>query len=536
MRGDNAQNRYGTSQYATEAELEAAGLFEQHPHSIFVGFFNGRPVYFHGPSGMVCTAGARAGKMKDFLSYNILTGTCLQSLIMLDLKGEGAAISRDQTADGKFCGYWNPAALHDLPQDRINPLDYMTISSPTLVSDIKVFWENMIAASGSGHHAYFEGRAREIGEGIGLALVELLGTLTFPALKEAIDLIPAGGDQWLDFAFHMSRSTFPLVRRVEAEIAASRSETGSGFQGILGELLRAVANLSDPILLASVSPPYTMSLADLVKDDQAWQLYLMPPAEFVGAWAPVLKSFFVGAMLYKSRATAANRITFFLDECGQLGGTSGFPLVPRLFTYGAGIGVQPVAVFQSNRQMRGLGPDAESLILSSAACKLMFALRDIESATDCSKMLGSQSLAYDDRLAQQRANHARNEALRSLIDGGDPLQAALAVSQQGFEAQHQAKQHRQLQLPEEVMNMASDRAILFHEDVAFPIEMDREPYWVQRRLAGRFQPNPYHPPLDRVRVMTRWGMRTRHVITEPVPARFEHYPQYRDGMWSRVKM
>jgi type IV secretion system protein VirD4 len=535
MRGENEANRFGSSRFATEAELEAAGLFKQHPHSIFIGFFYGRPVYFHGPSGMVCTAGARAGKMKDFLSYNILSGTCLQSLIMLDLKGEGAAISRDQTADNKYCGYWNPAALHDLPQDRINPLDYMTLSSPTLVSDMKVFWENMIAMSGAGNAGFFQGRAREYGEAIGLAVVEIMGELSFPALYDALTFLPAGGDQWLDIAFQMSRSRFPQCRQVEAEIVTSRDDTTGGFRGIIGELLRSVACLSDPILMQSVSPPYTMSLSDITSSDQAWQLYLMPPAEFVGAWSPVLKSFFVGAMLLKSRAPSAQRITFFLDECGQLAGETGFPLVPKLFTYGAGIGVQPVAVFQSNRQMRGLGKDAESLILSSAAAKLMFALRDIESATDCSKMLGAQTLIYDDKLAQERARHARNEALRSLFDGGDALQAGFALSHQGFEAEHQTKQQRRLRLPEEVMALPSDRAYYFHEDVPFPIELERRAYWTSRDLAGRFQANPYHPPFDQVSVQTRWGQRTRRVITEPVPTRFAHMPQYRGGMWSRVE-
>ena len=91
-------------------------------------------------------------------------------------------------------------------------------------------------------------------------------------------------------------------------------------------------------------------------------------------------------------------------------------------------------------------------------------------------------------------------------------------------------------LPEEVMNLGSDRAVFLHEDVKYPILLDRKPYWTQRHLAGLYLPNSYHPPLDRVTVQTRWGQRTRRVITEQVPERFAHLPQYRDGVWSRVEM
>lgn len=538
-RGDNAANRFGSSRFANEEELEAAGLFEQRPHSIFMGFFNGRPVYFHGPAGACVTAGGRSGKLTNFLAYNILSGTCLHSLLVLDPKAEAAYISQDQTQDGKFCAYWNPCGLHGLPQDSINFVGHLTIDSPTLVSDMKVLWENMIAKGRSKDSDYFIGRGREFGEAISLAIVELTGVLTFPALYEAINLIPGGGDQWLDFAFHMSRSQFPIVRSVEAEIANSRDDVGNGFKGILGELMRSVVSLSDPLLMKSVSPPFTMDMADMVSGDQAWQVYLCPPAEFISAWSSVIKSAFVSAMLLKSRAPAARRITFFIDECGQLvsGEAGGFPMIPRLFSYGAGVGIQPVIILQSNVQMNDLAPGAKEIIQSSSGATMMFAMRgDWASAQDCARRLGTQTLTYDDPLAQQRAVHGRNQALQSLISGGDPLQAGLALAQHGFEEVHQTKQHRELRTGDEIMNMPPDRAYLFHEDVEFPIELERGPYWFERKLAGRFHPNPYHPPIDSVHVRTFWGMRTRKVVIEPVPQRYAHYPQYRNGLWSRVKM
>lgn len=532
---NNARDRFGSAHFATKKEMERAGLFDQEPHSIFLGFFEGRPVYHSGPGGMTCTAGARAGKMRDWAAFNLLPGTCLQTLVMLDPKGEGAYLSQDQTPDGKYCAYWNPPRLHGMAQDRMNPVDFVSLDSPSLVSDTKMLFESLIPMSGSRDGGYFEGRGREWGEGLALTCTELRGTLTLPDLYEAINLIPAGGDAWLDFAYRMHTSRFPLARRVEAEIANGLKDPTGGFRGILGELLKAVSCLSDPALMASVSPPYTFSLADTVKNDQAWQVYLMPPAEFLSAWAPVIKTIFTAAMIYKSRHPAAPRQTWFMDECGQLAGgpSGGFELVPRMFSYGAGIGCQPVAVFQTSAQMHNLGPQAKEIITSSAACRLHFAVRDLESATDVSRMMGNQTLSYDDELAQSRARLTRKQALQRLLEGEDPIHVGLELAQAGKESVHRTKQHRALMTPEEVMTLGDNEALLFIDGLSGPALLNRRPYWTMPGLKAH--PNPFHPPLDQTRVMTRRGLETRRVIQEPVPARFAHYPQYREGLWSRVE-
>ncbi|WP_222869469.1 hypothetical protein [Roseobacter fucihabitans] len=55
-----------------------------------------------------------------------------------------------------------------------------------------------------------------------------------------------------------------------------------------------------------------------------------------------------------------------------------------------------------------------------------------------------------------------------------------------------------------------------------PIYAERESYLRQLWMAGRFHPNPLHPPLDRVNIMTPSGEITLPVIVEPVPEAFAH--------------
>ena len=529
----NEIDRFGSATFADFAELRFAGMFKQKPGSLLIGFFGKRPLWYDGMGGLLLIAGARGGKLRDVLAYNICAGiNACGSMVILDIKGELAAISQDQTPDRKFCIYWNPSKQHGLPSHRINPVDYIRKCSPTLVSDVKVFCENMIPLSGSANAQYFERRGREFLEGIILTLVNLEGVLSLPSLYRVINLIPSGSDAWLDFAFEMSEAGFEVSSRIETEIAEGNKSDGSGYRGILGEIFKAFAPLSDPALMRSISPPYDFSLSDLCKSDQAYQLYLMCPAEFIGPWSPMIKALFVAGMIYKARSPMAPQQTWLLDECAQLGG---FPLITKLYSYGAGIGIRPWAVFQSLYQMNAIGPNAENIITASAALRSYFAVRDLETAQSLSRMLGAQTLEYDDGRRQAEASHAKQKMLQSLLNGnGDPLSAGLAYAHLKQEAHRRTKQHRLLRTPDEVLNMPPGKQFIFCDGLAHPIYADRKPYYEQRFMAGRFHPNPYHPPLNAVRVKGWLGHRWRRVITESVPQAFAHYPQYANGTWSRI--
>lgn len=525
---DNEQFRYGSARFASEAEVERAGMFRKGPDSLFVGLLNGRPLYYSGPGGLITTAAARSGKLATVLAYNSCQGGYDGTSIYLDPKGEIAAISRPQT---KPSFYWNPCRLHGLPYHRINPVDYIRKDSPSLVRDVKVFCENMIRQSGSVNSDYFEGRAREYLEALVLTIVNVDGVLTLPRLYHVLMLIPAGGDAWLDWAFEMTEAGFTIASAVEGEIAAARGHDSGGFRGTLGELLRSFAPLSDPVLMESVSPPYSMSLADLC-GDVPYNFFLMPPAECLKIWGGIMKAILVAAMIYKSRASSAPRQTWFLDEVGQLGS---FPLLTMLFTYGAGVGARPWAFFQSAEQKKAIGPNADTIMASSAGLRQYFAVRDDVSAARLSRQLGAQTLEYDDARQQAAARLASEEALQQLLHGGDPVHAAVALAHHGEMETHRSQQQRWLRTMDEVIGTPNDRQYIFADGLSHPIYAERAPYWEQRFMAGRFHPNPFHPPHGRVRVKTMFGNDWRRIVTERVPAHLAHLPQYADGYWSYVE-
>ncbi len=529
----NTDYPFGSARFAEPEEIARTGLFTREPHSLLVGFIGNRPLWYSDMGGAICVAGGRSGKLRDLIAYNICAGIHSPTMLILDIKGgELAAISQNQTPDSKFNIYWNPTGLHGLPASRINPPGHLHIQSSTLVSDMKVFCENQISATGSPQGKFFEGRAREFLEGIGLTLVRLNGVLMYPDLYHTLNLLVAGGEAWLDFAFEMKESGFAIARRIEEEIAEARDDSSGGWRGILGELLRSFACLSDPVLLESVSPPFDFSLSQLCESDQTYQLYLMPPADFVEAWSAVIKSFFVGARIYKARAPSAPRQTWLLDECGQLDG--GFPLAVKLFTRDAGTGIRPWAFFQSANQMKALGPNADTIIPASAALQSYFGIRDLETASTLSSMVGNETLPYVDEHRREVARHAQISAVQALLQGGNPIRAGFEIAHQARMARLPVLKQRRLREPNELLGLPPGKQIIFADGLAHPILADRIPYYAHPAMAGRYHPNPFFPPEDRVQVMTRHGPQWRSVITEPVPRAFAHYPQYQDGTWSRI--
>ncbi|MDF1722140.1 MAG: type IV secretory system conjugative DNA transfer family protein [Minwuia sp.] len=529
----NAFHPFGSSRVAEPKEIARGGLFTRDANSLLVGFIGNQPIWYSDLGGVVSIAGPRSGKGRDLLIYNCCQGIHPETMLLLDIKGgELAAVSQNQTGDRKFCIYWNALGVNGLPSHRINPLDYLNNENPSLVSDLKTFLENAMPPSGSANSVYFEGRARELTEGIVLTLVRLNGVLSYPDLYRVINALIIGGDAWLDFAFEMNESGYDIAVRVEEEIAAARQDSSGGFKGILGEITRAFACLFDPVLLESLSPPYDFSFADLCRSDQTYNVYLMPDANHVEAWSAVIKSMFVAAQIYKSRAPSAPRQTWLLDELGQLGK---FPLAVKAFTRDAGTGIRPWGVFQSVKQMKAIAPDGDSLLLASAAVQTWFGVRDEGTASLLSRMMGNETLRYDNDERIEAARHARAAAVQRIMGGSNPFAAAADIAHQARLARIPNVVGRALRTTSEILGMPDNKMVVMADGVSHPIWADRYPYYDLPQMAGRYHPNPYFPPGDAVRVRTRSGGHAwRPVITAPVPPRFAHYPQYRDGTWSYI--
>lgn len=527
----NEYFRFGSASWSSHDDLRRAGLLGS--HGLHVGYEGDAPLHLDTDAPSITIAGAGAGKMRDLLALAV-SGNASARNFVLDPRGEIAAVTMPSFALHRAHVYcWNPCGIAGLPQHRCNPLDILDLANPRFHADCKFIAESLIPLSGSSSGHYFELRAREWVENLLKALVEQNGSVSFPDLFRAVNVIETDPQRWADLLEFMSQSSMESVRRTGAEMIAKQQDSPKEFGSILGELYAHLNFLDDPMLQASLEQP-DFSLGELCNPHRPATLFANVPIEYVTLWGSALRVLFTVAMLYKSRAPHAPRLTMIVDEAGQLGR---FEALLRAFTFGRGAGVRAWALFQDTGQItRNFGQPALQGFLGSAALRQFFGVRDFETAAMISSMLGNETLEYDDNLRQAEAQRSKFSAAMRVMNGEDPFQAMYDVRHFESASWSRTKQARPLMTPDEILAMPEDRQILFISGKSLkPIYAERHPYFTRAERAGEFLPNPYHPPFDSVVIPTRRGARKARVICEPVPAAFAHLPQYQGGLWSYVE-
>ena len=528
---DNEAKRFGSAAWASERDIVSAGLLDA--NGLQIGYHGNTPMRLETDAPRLTIAGAGAGKMRDLLSMAV-AGAAGSRNFILDPRGEIACVTMVNFAMAGAHAYcWNPMGLHNLPQHAIQPLDILKLKSPHFHADCKFILESLIPTSGSSSGKYFELRAREWGEAFVKMLVERDGSVSFPSLYRTINAIESNTGAWPDILECMLASNMESVRRCAGEMLAKQQDSAREFGAIVGELYAYLNFLDDPMLQRALENPRA-SLAATCNPQQAATWFINVPIEYVAIWAPVLRTMFTVQMLYKSRHPSSPPINMIIDEAGQLGS---FDALLRAYTFGRGAGVRAWALFQDAGQItRNFGPTGLQGFMGSAALRQFFGVRDYQTAQLVSSMLGQETLEYDDTLRQSQARRAKQQAAMSVLSGGDPFAAAQGLRLHAFEETHRTKQARLLMTSDEILAMPEDRQICFLSGHSLgPILGHKYPYYARPEFAGRFLPNPFHPPLDRVSIPRRWGGGTARIITEPVPRKYAQFPQYDAGTWSYVQ-
>jgi len=527
----NEEHRFGSAGFADEADIRAGGLLK--PGGPQIGYWHDRPLYLEGDAPLITIGGAGSGKLRDLLSF-VVCGSPGQRMVALDPRGELGAISHHvHGAYGDHAYFWNPLGLLGLPRHACNPLDILDEASANFHADCKFIAESLIPLTGASNGRYFELRAREYLESLIKSLVERFGRASLPGLVAVLNVIEANPAAWADHLEAMLGSVHDGVRRTAGEMLAKQQDSPKEFGAILGEIYAHLNFLDDPVLLDALEDG-DLSLSKLIDPVQPAKVFLNIPAEYLSLWSPLIRLFFTVTMLYKSRAPQARRVMLLVDEAGQLGK---FEALLRAFTYGRGAGLRAWAIFQDVGQItRHYGAPALQGFLGSAQLRQFFGVRDYETAKLVSDMLGTETLTYDDPLQQEGARRKKLEAIQRFMGGGDPFASGFDVAHYGASAKHRTKQARQLMTPDEILHLPEDRQVLFIAGKNLkPVLANKYPYFTRPEMAGRYLPNPYHPPGDRVRVASRLGSRWARVVSAPVPHSLRAFPQYQDGLMQKVE-
>lgn len=524
----NEEHRFGSAAWATKADLRAAGMLSK--RGLQIGYWKNKPIQLEGDAPMITIGGAGSGKLRDLLAYTVCNSPG-QRMAVLDPRGElGAISSHVHAANGDYAYYWNPMGLCGLPSHRCNPLDILKPKSPNFHADCKFIAESLIEITGSGKNNYFDQRAREWVENLLKSIVEATGYVTLADLHDVVGVIESDAQRWATHAEIMLNSSHRSVRRVGSEMLVKQKSSPREFGSIMGTLYAGLNFLDDPNLLPALGNP-EFSLSALTDPAQPCKLFINVPAEYLSIWSPLIRLFFTVTMLYKSRAPEAPRVLLLVDEAGQLGR---FEALLRAFTFGRGAGIRAWAIFQDTGQIvRNFGAPALQGFLGSAQMRQFFGVRDYDTARLVSNMLGEETLEYNDERQQDEARRQKREAFRKMFsEDSDPFEAARDYAHFQREEERRTKQSRHLMTPDEILALPEDRQILFvsGKDLK-PIYGWKHPYFERREMAGKYLPNPYHPPVDQVRIKGLFRRRWVKVVSEAVPERFAAFPQHKDGTW-----
>lgn len=495
-----------------------------------IGFANGEPLRWNGEGAVLCVAPPRAGKFTGFQAYNCLaTGLSQSNKIFLSPKMEEGVVGFNQTAELRRSHFVSTTARYGLPMHTVNPVGHIHDLSPTLEDDIQVFCKDALPETG-GQNKYFDLTAQRVVEGLSLTIAEWDGELTLPTLYDGVNLIMGDEGAWEHFAKHMRASRFDKARAVEGEIAKGLSSSSNGFYGVISEVQNALSAMSVSNVRRAFSPSYSLDLEEWVNTPNS-NLYLGPEAEFIKSQKLIWRTLISTIATLKRRNPNAPPIDLYIDETVLF---APFPLIGELVNFAPSYGVRIIIITQSLRQLDQLFEHGREIITGGVSVQIYIGGgHDIDSARTLSEQLGSQTLYYNDTLKQSQAALQAKRANDAILRGADPFAAGAQIAHYEREARHRSQMSRRMMNPDEIINIAKNNGVIVGAGLEHPIWGQFPPYFEQWGLAGHFNPSPFFPPADRIKVKAMIGHKWRPVHRGAPPEGMEDYPQFQnhDHVW-----
>lgn len=526
---ESANNPHGEARFATREEIRAAGLFGKHGAEF--GFCEGRILRHFNRAGMKITGGAGSGKTSQMALPIIMGGGLV--VVILDFKnGEITRVIEPHCALMGIPLYTvDPYSVTDFPKLKISLLSNLKASSSRLVPDVQRFWNALLPNASK--EPFFEESGRRFGGAITHGDVALNGSTSFQRIAELVAMLRGSFEAWSEWAEMAAPRMIPDFASTFGEIKDMYSGSPKTFDGITAGMRNALAFMGDPNLQETLVDDRAADFSlDVLTQGGPVIVSMIIPEGLVEVLAPMLRNFISSVRTEKQQRPDVEPVLVLMDEASRLGS---FEELKQMFSMGRGEGVTPVVFYQDDGQIEhNLGPTGRTSLEANAAISIDLGagIRDFQTAQNRSLALGFQTIEVDDPLIQSRAESEARAIKRDVfLNGADPLDAATRLSQLRYEAGHRTKMRKALLTPDQLLNMANDQMLVQARLYGVrPFIAEKRPYFLQRRFAGRYFPNPNEErDLNSVRIRTLWGMRRRKIITAPLPAHLSHLPQYAGG-------
>lgn len=456
-----ALTSHGSARWATPEEGAALALARGAGHGGLFGLLVGREaagrrrlLAYDGPAHLITIAPTRSGKGVGTVLPNLLLAR--RSILCIDPKGENARISA--RARRRFGPVWvlDPFGVSGQPGARYDPLAVLDPASLDLAEDAATLADALVHdPPGQAGDAHWNEEAKALIAGL------LLHTLTIQpperrrlaALRDTLTLPPARFQALLAEMAASPAAGGLVARAANRQLGKSDREAA----GVLSSAQRHTHFLDGPRIIAA------MDGADFRFEDLragVASVFLVLPPDRLDTYARWLRLLVAQAIQHLARVatqtpnpqaeplssgTAKSTgsrppVLFLLDEFAALGRLDP---VERAIGLMAGLGLQLWPILQDLHQLRATYGQRAGTFLSNAGLVQVASPADLETAQWLSRVLGSETVAYE----TASASHSQPTA----FSGGQ------ASDSEGTST-HLAS--RPLLTPDEAMRLRPDRQVL----------------------------------------------------------------------------
>lgn len=455
---------HGAARWASGAEIAQAGLRAR--QGIVLGWNGGRLLTFGGPEHVMLHAPTRTGKGVGVVIPNLLTWP--DSVVVLDVKRENwEATAGFRAAHGQQVILFDPLDSQGRTA-RFNPLGHIDRSDPIAILDelqklavmlfptphnADPFWAEAACTGLIGVGAYVA-ETPELPFSLGAVYAEL--TRGDPRTR-----LPAVVGARVD-------AGRPLSDGCTAALADFCSASENTFASIK-QTITARMNLWLNPRVCAATDASDFDLRDL--RSKRMSLYLGVSPDNMARVAPLYNLLLQQLVDLNTRERPSPdkhpvQVLMVMDEFARLGHAS---VIAHGFSYVAGYGLRLLPVLQSPAQLRAeYGPDLAEEIMANCGLEIAFAPKELKVAQDLSERLGYWTY------------QGRSRSRPSGLSGGHR-----SVSE--------SDQRRALMMPQELIQMPSDRLIVLRAGMP-PVTGRKIVYWRERAFARRVLPPPEVKP------------------------------------------
>jgi len=418
--------------------------------STFLRYTDNRHLITFGPT--------RSGKGATVIVQTLLLAP--HSIICIDPKGQNAAITKRHRATFSDVHLLNPFNEHGFGTVRFNPLAHLRIDQPNIVADVRSLAEALVIGD-SAREPHWADSARGLVAALTMHLIAKKGgDATLPEMRR---LLTQPEPLFLETIGAMAKSDYPFIAQPSSRFLHGTTE----IKNILSNAITQTDFLDDPALIHVLSGS-DFTMMDLKQ--KSTTVYLILPARYLDAYARLFRLIITSAIDQLTSSPGGHQTLLVLDEFAAL---KSLDAISKAFGYAAGYNVQVWPFLQDLPQLKTIYPERWETFIANAGLMQFFTPADLTTAKYLEERGGRK---LDTRKSQTHSEISADQAAKGFTGVSESY----------------AEEHVPLLPREETMSLGGDMQIVFFAGFHGAQPCQRERYWRIPRLAGLYDPDPFH--------------------------------------------